>query len=102
MQPNSEAWRSHAVSAATVPPGPPPPTHPPTHTDSPIPNPQTRSFPSLEKRAKQRPSAMLRVVTAADPILDPITRGFFKMVRAAGAQPCGPAPSALRLSGSRR
>lgn len=36
-------------------------------------------FPSLEKRAKQRPSAVLRVLTAADPILDPITRGFFRM-----------------------
>ncbi|KAL4440614.1 hypothetical protein ABPG75_003615 [Micractinium tetrahymenae] len=36
-------------------------------------------FPSLEKAAKQRPSAVLRLLTAADPILDPITRGFFKM-----------------------
>ncbi|KAL4420058.1 hypothetical protein ABPG77_007497 [Micractinium sp. CCAP 211/92] len=36
-------------------------------------------FPSLEKRAKQRPGAVLRVLTAADPLLDPITRGFFKM-----------------------
>lgn len=40
-------------------------------------------FPSLEKRAKQRPATraalVLRALTAADPILDPITKGFFRM-----------------------
>lgn len=65
--------------------GPPPQpdpsrTHTPTHTLLAHSHPPARSFPSLEKRAKQRPSAVLRVLTAADPILDPITRGFLRMV----------------------
>lgn len=37
-------------------------------------------FPGLEKAAKTRPRAMLlRAVTAADPLLDPITKGVFRM-----------------------
>lgn len=38
-------------------------------------------FPELEKRAKQRPSKafMLRALTVADPVLDPVTKGLFRM-----------------------
>lgn len=38
-------------------------------------------FPSLEKAARRRPAAALyRLVTLADPVLDPITRGLFRQV----------------------
>lgn len=42
-------------------------------------------FPSLEKAAKQRPSkaVMLRLLTVADPVLDPISKGFFKQASVA-------------------
>ena len=46
--------------------------------------PAPRSYwPGLEKRARGRPAARLyRLLTLADPVLDPITRGLFRMVRA--------------------
>ena len=45
------------------------------------PQPWCRSFPELEKAGRQRKRRFLTLLTAADPLLDPITRGFFQMVR---------------------
>ncbi|PSC67621.1 somatic embryogenesis receptor kinase 1-like [Micractinium conductrix] len=36
-------------------------------------------FPELEKAGRQRKRRFLTLLTAADPLLDPITRGFFQM-----------------------
>ncbi|PRW05802.1 ATP-dependent DNA ligase [Chlorella sorokiniana] len=39
-------------------------------------------FPSLEKNAKARPAgALYRLLTVADPVLDPITKGFFRQTQ---------------------
>lgn len=39
-------------------------------------------FPGLEKKAKARPAGTLyRLLTVADPVLDPITKGFFRQTQ---------------------